>query len=358
VRLRAGRDMTTMDFMGVLPFVDAGFDMQVLSRPRYEATLRAKVLALANVEFLEDAAVERLAIEKGRCAGVEMTDGETISADFVVDCTGMNGPLVNRLAADGEAVFEAEEVKINVSYTSAMFERPARYRGEAQGFYILPGAPNPSFSIVLPVEEDRWMVSLGTRGATTVPRDLAGYLGFAEALPKSFIFERLKDATPLTDIKTFRKTFVTRRQFATASRWPTRLACLGDAMTSFNPTFGQGMTVAAMQAAALARTLAARDTLDGVAADFFPVAEAIAGQAWGMAISTDYTYAETEGPRPADFAQSSGFSRMLRALAEKDLDLLAVRHRIGHMLETGMVLRQSPWSEKIAAAMQAMKEPA
>ena len=358
VRLRAGRDMTTMDYMGLLPEVDAGFDMQVLSRPRYEGTLRDVVLAQGNVLIRQDTAVERLVVADGRCAGALLVDGEAVAADFVVDATGMSGPLVARLAADGEARFDTEEVKISMSYTSAMFERPARFSGEAQGFYILPGAPNPSFSIVLPVENDRWMVSLGTRGTATVARDLTGYVAFAEALPETFIFDRLKDAIPLTEIKTFRKTFITRRRFGAAAKWPERLVCLGDAMTSFNPTFGQGMSVAALQAATLSRALSGRDRLDGIGDDYFPAAEAIAAQAWTMAIGTDYTYAETEGPRPADFAQNLAASRMMRGLAARDMEVLKMRHRVGHMLETPAIFRQSPWVEKIAAAMEAMKAAA
>lgn len=358
VRLRAGRDMTTMDSFGLLPEVDAGFDMQVMSRPRYEGALRDAVLAQGNVLIRQDTAVERLLVADRRCGGALLVDGEAVTADFVVDSTGMSGPLVARLAADGDAAFDTEEVRINMSYTSALFERPARFSGEAQGFYILPGAPNPAFSIVLPVENDRWMISLGTRGAGTVPKDLTGYLAFAEALPESFIFDRLKDAVPLTEIRTFRKTFVTRRKFGAAAKWPERLVSLGDAMTSFNPTFGQGMSVAAMQAATLGKALSARDRIEGLAQDFFPAAEAIAGLAWSMAIGTDYTYAETEGPRPADFAQNLATSRLMRGLAARDMDVLRMRHRVGHMLETPAVFRQSPWTEKIEAALQAMKQAA
>src|SRR5262249_54987329 len=159
--------------------------------------------------------------------------------------------------------------------------------------------------------------------------------------PLPHIYDRLKDARPLGDIKTFRKTHVSRRQFGSAEKYPGRLIPLGDAMTSFNPTFGQGMSVAALQAAALSAALKSRDALDGVAAAYFPAAEAAAGAAWAQAIATDYSYAETEGPRPADYAQTWGFSTLLRRLAQQDPEVLKMRWRVGHMLESGAVFRQS-----------------
>lgn len=354
-RLQTGLDLTAFDFAGALPQHDAGFFIHLLTRPRYEAILREAVLAAGNVTLRGDVAVERAVVSDGRCAGVALSDGEVIPADVVVDAAGMNGPITARLAADGEAQFDTEAVKINVSYTSALFDRPAAWRGEGRAYYVLPGAPNPAFALLAPVEDDRWMVSLGMRGKDAVPRDLDGFRAFAKALPAGDIYERLKDATPVGEIRTFRKIFATRRRFGAAAKWPQGLIPIGDAMTSFNPTFGQGMSVAAMQSAALAKVLSGRDTLEGLCADYFPPAEAIAAQAWAMAITTDYTYPETEGDRPADFEQSVGAMKVLRALAARDPEVLAARWRVGHMLESGALFRQSPYAEKIDAFVAAMK---
>lgn len=357
-RLRTGVDLTAYDFAGPMPQGDAGFSIHLLTRPRYEAILREAVLAMGNVALRGEVSVDRAVVGDGRCAGAELSDGERIAADLVVDAAGMNGPITARLAADGEAAFETEAVKINVSYTSALFERPATWRGEGKAYYVLPGAPDPSFALLAPVEDDRWMVSLGLRGREAVPRDLEGFRAFAAALPAGDIHERLKDATPVGEIRTFRKAFATRRRFGAAAMWPQGLIAIGDAMTSFNPTFGQGMSVAAMQGAALAQTLANRDTLDGLCGDYFAAAEAIADQAWSTAITTDYTYAETEGDRPADFAQSVGAMKVVRALAGRDPEILAARWRVGHMLESGAIFRQGSLAQKIDAFVQAMKQPA
>ncbi len=132
-------------------------------------------------------------------------------------------------------------------------------------------------------------------------------------------------------------------------------------MTSFNPTFGQGMTVAAVQAGALAKILAERVAsgggLNGLGAAYFPPAEAIAAAAWNLAIGSDYSYAETEGERPADFAQQQFAGRVMRQLAGTDPDFLVLRMRMGHMLESGAALREGPLAERFAAAMKAASQP-
>jgi len=54
-----------------------------------------------------------------------------------------------------------------------------------------PPPPSTQFAIIAPIESERWVVSLGMRGRTTVPRDLDGYLEFAKSLPVPDIHERL-----------------------------------------------------------------------------------------------------------------------------------------------------------------------
>lgn len=359
--IRVGVDVTVIDPGGLLPQCEPGFSVTALSRPVYEQTLRGRVRALGNVELRDETPVERILVESGRCVGLALADGQSIGADLVVDSSGMNGPLASQLATDGHAEFETEAVKINVAYTTQRFKQPDAWRGERHGFFLMPGQPNPRFGLMLPIEDDQWIVSLGARGPTSVSRDIEAFRAYAAGLGHPGVIERIGQATPVGEAKTFRKTFATRRKFGAAARWPDRLLAIGDAMTSFNPTFGQGMSVAACQAAALAKVLAERatagDALDGLGAAYFPPAEAIAGAAWTMAINVDYGYPETEGERPTDFAKTQLQARVFRQLVGSDPELLVLRTRMGHLLESGAALRQSPFAERIAAAMQVAPSP-
>jgi 2-polyprenyl-6-methoxyphenol hydroxylase-like FAD-dependent oxidoreductase len=357
IKLRVGMDLKFFDFGGMMPDCDAGFAVTAMSRPLYEKVLRDMVAAQSGVDIRFGVDVKRFQIEGRRCTGVELETGERLAADLVVDATGMNGPLAQQLAEDGHAAFETQNVKINVVYATAKFRQPPKYRGERLGFFVLPGPPSPYFGLMLPIEDNQWIVSLGGRGANVPPRDLDGFRDYASKYPTQDIYERIRDAEPTSDIRLFRKTFATRRRFDKASWWPERLIPIGDAISSVNPTYGQGMSVAALQAGELARQLGERGSLDGLTAAYIPAAFAISERAWGLAINSDYVYPETEGERPPNFPVVRNMAAVLRRLAQEDVDFRIYRQRMGHMLETDAGLREGPLAMRFFAALQGSMAP-
>ncbi len=357
VPLHVGVDVKFFDFAGMMPDADTGIHITAMSRPLYEKTLRDAVAKLGNVSIRFETDVKRFLIAGGKCSGVELESGEKIAADLVVDGTGMNGPLAAKLAEDGHAAFETESVKINVAYVTAKFRQPEKYRGERAGFFVLPGPPSPYFGLMLPIEDNQWIVSLGGRGANVPPRDLAGFKEYASKYPRLEIHDRIKDAEPTSDFRMFRKTFATRRRFDRTSNWPDRLIPIGDAMSSVNPTYGQGMSIAAMQAAELSARLKSASTLDGLAAGYIPAAFAISERAWGMAINSDYVYPETEGPRPPNFEVSRTMAAVLRKLAQDDEEFRVFRLKLGQLVETDQPLREGPLAMKFMMALQGSMAP-
>jgi 2-polyprenyl-6-methoxyphenol hydroxylase-like FAD-dependent oxidoreductase len=357
VDLRMGLDIKFLDFGGVLPDHDAGFSVTALSRPAYEALLRGRVAALPNVTIRDETPVKRFIIEAGRCTGLELETADVLSADLVADATGMTGPLAQQLAEDGHARFETENIRINVAYTTGRFAMPPEYRGEKKGFFVLPGPPSTGFGLLLPIENNEWILSLGARGANPVPRDLPGFLANAKGFPASDIYDRIRNAELRSDLRTFRKTFVTRRRFDTSAAWPARLIPIGDTFSSVNPTYGQGMTVAALQADTLANLLAAQPPLDSLASAYLPAAFEISDRAWGLAINSDYVYAETEGERPPNFPVARAMASVLRKLCETDPDFITFRYRLGHMLDTNETLRSGPLAMRFFAALQGAMAP-
>ena len=82
------------------------------------------------------------------------------------------------------------------------------------------------------------------------------------------------------------------------TRFPAQFLVLGDAIASFNPTYGQGMTSAAMQARELDRLLEKRPLLDNIAPAFFKRAAKVVDIPWQMAVGEDFRFATTSGPKP------------------------------------------------------------
>ncbi len=360
VEMRVGRDIKVFDFGGWMDACDAGFSVTSLTRPAYEAILRSRVTALPGVSLRHETPVKRFTVEGGRCTGVELEEGEKIGADLGVDATGMNGPLVRQLVEDGHAEFATEDVKINVTYATAKFRRPERYGSNPAGFYFLPGPPGKQFGFLLPIENGQWILSVGARGKDSPPKTIEDMRAYAKAFDAS-VYDRIRDAEATSDVRTFRKSTATRRKAWEAAKWPESLLPIGDSLSSVNPTYGQGMTVAACEAEALAGMLEKRAEnglgLEGLVKDYLPVAAEISGRAWSLSVNSDYVYEETEGERPANFTTSRAIASVLRKLADEDLEFRVLRYRLLHMLETADALRSGPLGIRFFTALQGSMAP-
>ena len=87
------------------------------------------------------------------------------------------------------------------------------------------------------------------------PTDPDGFLAFARSLHVPDIHEAIRDGEPLDDPVPFRFPASVRHHYERLDRLPDGLLVLGDAVASFNPVYGQGMSVAAIEALTLRRHL-------------------------------------------------------------------------------------------------------
>jgi hypothetical protein len=97
-------------------------------------------------------------------------------------------------------------------------------------------------------------------------------------------------------------------------RFPDGLLVFGDAICSFNPIYGQGMTVAALQAMALRRHLSS--SRRGSATGYFRAAAKPIGVAWQLAVGGDLSLPEIEGPRPLSVRLTNRYVDRVQAAAE------------------------------------------
>jgi 2-polyprenyl-6-methoxyphenol hydroxylase-like FAD-dependent oxidoreductase len=352
VQMTVGMDVKVYDFGGWMDDFDAGFTVTSLSRPSYEGVLRRRVAELHNVSFRRETPVRRFLIDDGKCIGVELEDGETLAADLVVDSTGLTSPLLKQLQDDGHAQFPTEEIRINVAYTTGRFRRPDSWKDEQLGFYVLPAPPHTRFCFLLPIEDNQWILSLGGRGGAVPPRDPQAFKEYAKGLVAPHVYDRIKDAEVVGDLRTFHKPTSTRHLIWQATKWPQRLIPIGDAMSSVNPTYGQGMTVAACEADALEALLAKATSPDDLSSVYLKEAGEISGRAWSLSVNSDYVYPETEGERPANFAMSRALAATIRKLADEDLEFRRLRYRLVHMLESADALRSGPLAVRFFTALQ------
>ena len=303
---------------------DSGLRGITVSRPCLEAAIRRRVKALANVTFLEGAEGVRPAFDAGtgRVTGlVVRTKGssaqETLDADLVVDASGRGSQSPRWLEEAGLGHPDEITVKVNVGYATRTFTRkPGDFFGSMGG--IISGTPPAStrYGAVLAAEHARWVVTLvGTLGDYP-PLDEAGWLAFAATLPAPAVHQLVTSAKPLTDIVSYRFPANQRRLYERMPRFPSGYLVVGDAVCSFNPIYGQGMSVAATEAKALEACLAGG--LDGLSRRFYARARQIVDIPWAIATGEDLRFPQVEGKRPPGFGLVNRYLERVHAVASAD----------------------------------------
>lgn len=282
--------------------VRTGHQGVLCSRPFLEESLRARAMALPNVQLVT-ASVQGLtmtghAVDGVVVNGADGLDGERLSADLVVDCSGRLSHLGSWLSALGYEAPPLQEVTVDIGYASRYLRRHDDRLGDGTaGLLSLPEMPaRPRAAIVLPDEQGRWLVTVvgvGSDRPRTEPEDFAQRVA-GEPVPP--LMELLSNSDPLTEVVAHRFPKSIRRDFDRLKRFPLNLFAAGDSVASFNPVYGQGMTCAARHADALDNHLA--HGAKGDSSAYFRRVRKTTNAAWTLSVTEDFRLTTTHGRRP------------------------------------------------------------
>jgi 2-polyprenyl-6-methoxyphenol hydroxylase-like FAD-dependent oxidoreductase len=298
-----------------------------MSRPFLERAVRGRVECLPNVTIRGETAVLGLqAAGAGeRITDVQLADGTLVPCELVVDATGRAARSLTWLSDLGFRSPPVSVVQIDTRYVSRAYRRSAPDGRDWKVAAVIDDPRAKRMASAFPIEGDRWLVTFVGLNGVAPPTHEEERLAWARSLPSPVVAELMESAEPLGPPMTHRFTANQRRHVERMRRFPLGWIPLGDAVCSFDPIYGQGMSSAALQAAALAECLDRAGAIDrAFARRYFRAVSRTVAVPWSIAVGADFLYDGTTGHKPFGTDRLNRYLERVRIAGQHD-DAVAVR---------------------------------
>lgn len=255
------------------------------SRLLVEDVLRSRVRTLANVHVLDATETVGFLNEGSAVTGLRLRSAEgerDLAADLVIDCSGRGSRTPAWIKALGFDPPEEEELRIDMRYRTRHFRLPP---GEEPFILVIAATPQcPRGGVMAYQENGLYLCTIGGYNGDACADDLDSYLAFAKTLPSPALYEWLSKSEAVDEMKSYGMPSNLRRRYEKLRAFPAGLLVLGDAMCSFDPIYGQGMSVSALEARRLRDWLARPGAS---ALQWFRMAAQIIDSPWAIATGGD-----------------------------------------------------------------------
>ena len=310
------------------PLLEAGVAARVRDHPAIE--LRDGVEVLGLVTAPGGRRVTGVRVRPRRGDPVVPGSGTTLDAEVVVDCSGRRSRTPAWLEELGYVPPPVERVDVDVRYATRRYRLPADALGGDRHLLVGPTPDRAAGGVLLAIEDGTWLATLfGLRDVRpSVTPD--GFAAFASRLAVDDLRRVLRAGTPLDAPAGYRFPSDLRRRYERCDALPAGLLVAGDAVASFNPIYGQGMTVGALEALRLRELLA-----DGRPDPrrWFSTIAPIVDVAWELAVGADLAMPSVPGRRTLATRLQQSYVRSFHAAARHDPHLTARFWRVAGLVD-------------------------
>jgi 2-polyprenyl-6-methoxyphenol hydroxylase-like FAD-dependent oxidoreductase len=309
--------------------------LHLLSRPLLESHVRRRVSAIDNVEILDGHDfVDPIAPNPHRVTGANIVDRDSgakreLNADLLVDAMGRSARTPAFLDGLGYGRPVADRSTTNANYTSLVLRIPEGIIKERMTF-VVPEPKKPTGGAFSVYEHDTWIFTLTRLADNEPPNDLTGMIRMATQFAPPALLRALKRGEPIGEISVFRYPGAIWRRYDQMDRFPAGFLVFGDAICSTNPIYGQGMTVAALEATALQDCLA--DGNGDLSRRFFAAAAEHIGPMWASNQFNDL-YMDSGDPDHAASKELLDFREAVLSAAESSPALTEKLYRSMNLVD-------------------------
>jgi 2-polyprenyl-6-methoxyphenol hydroxylase-like FAD-dependent oxidoreductase len=359
VTLDMGADVEWLNPFGWAARFPSGFTALSFSRYILDWLIYRRLTEDSRLHFLEQSYVTQLIatgdgtsvagvkVRQSQFAGV--VQEQVLAADFVVDASGYSSQAPKWLKALGYDEPEETVITTAMGYASRLYEIPQGFQADWKGVYLQAAPPErTSMGVLYPIENNRWIVGVCATAPHRPSKDEVAFLDALQQLPSPIIYDAVQSANPATPIGIYYPPGNRLRHYEVLRRQPEGFVVLGDAVCSFTPIYGQGMTMAALGAITLAECLEILaqqpvSSLTGLAKTFQKRLAEINTAPWIAATSQDAKYPSVKGISKAPSAPErliGWYMNQVIQLTLHDPQTTLSLFEVFHMLKPAGVLFQ------------------
>ncbi len=354
--LEWGYDSISLAAAGWIPRFHSGLHSYTVSRAFLEWAVHQRVAANQRIRIMDSCEAVGLLTDSARASvtGVQVRfrrssgqDSEqSIDGDLVVDASGRSSRTPEWLKSLGYQAPQETVINSFLGYATRLFEPPANFNGDWKLMFILARPPKLARGgIIAEIETGHWIVSLGGAARDYPPTEEAAFMDFCRTLASPQFYETIKDAKPVSPIYGYQRTANQLRHYERLTRWPENFVVTGDAVCGFNPIYGQGMTVAGLDALLLDACLREQRQADnGARINGLAFQKRLAKSnegPWLLATGEDFRYPTTEGGTPDAMTRLTHryMDRVIELLPE-DEELCRLFFNVTHLTQPATALFQ------------------
>nr|WP_309100946.1 FAD-dependent monooxygenase [Fredinandcohnia onubensis] len=304
---------------------DGGYTTTLQTRPHLEWHINQYIKEVENITIQSNQTVKGYLYDEGnnRMIGVVLKDGSVINGDLIVDASGASSFTYHWLNEQGIHI-PLEKVKIDLTYVSQIVELPENVSQDWTIKLLYPNPPHEKLAgSISKVEGNRYLVTFIGYHDCINDKEVVkenNLLHLAKRLQKNDMYQTLQTGTPLTSISVFRVPHITWRKIEKINNFPAGLIMIGDTICRIDPFFGQGMSIAVLEALAL-KGILQNQSLENLARDFHKKAANIIAPVWNMVLTEDFRYQETTGKKPFGLPILQWYARQVFLLSAKDTNI-------------------------------------
>jgi 2-polyprenyl-6-methoxyphenol hydroxylase-like FAD-dependent oxidoreductase len=232
---------------------------------------------------------------------------------------------------------------------------------------VLPEAPHqPRGGVILPMEGDRWHVTMIGMNGNYPPTDPDGFMAFARSMPSQRYADAIAQAEPLTDPLGYRQADNRLRHYDRLPRYLEGFLLCGDSVYALNPVYGQGMTIAAMDSMALDQSIRQQrqrfgeNDLGGLAESFQKELGKVVVAPWQLATGQDRRWPAARGVgalNPVTKLVQSYFDLVMKALVHNPQVAEAFSHVLQMISPPTILFRPAIFFQVLQAAWKRRRQP-